>query len=550
MAKLPLNFSSDMNDESRPAPLDSTLELNGNISEIELLNDDDCEEETNQNDGKPTLKDTFASMMKHIKEDVVDVSESMSGTIKVSLKGGQHMSDSSLAASYEDAFARLDRSCHWLPTQLVETIPKNKTGFPKFKPLLSLLLKHTECSDFFTWKNAAHGETFLHEATRTIHKGLIYYVCRQRPKEGKAGLEEPSINKITCLHIAAQLDNPDPALMAMLLSFVGNEKATMVGTGGNTPLHLAVDIQRCKRGQERVVSVLLDAAKNAITVRNDHGLTPLRYHHHTKGTWPGYTPKVPNPVASQIEMLLRLSCLRLDLTRDETWEILYPGPTERREFDFDLHGYEEIRADDLNNLSGHIRLEAILKSVVIPDLIVHPREEFLASRLEPARALANGVTTSATDDGKSDAQFLEHEEDDGAAVDIPADCPGRIDYCWIFKWLRERKVTKIISVSVGDQKHTSHSDEAIEWCLRHTEVEVLDWNKLDVCATVFTNAAPRVRDLTVHCSGNNAVLRSWLSPGGLVELEDLRVLNLKIVLVSDKKGTSAFHSDIVSPIKL
>ncbi|KAH6851063.1 hypothetical protein B0I37DRAFT_373102 [Chaetomium sp. MPI-CAGE-AT-0009] len=529
MAKLTLRSSfTTIEDGRRSSHPDSALAFNDDVSEDDLLSDDDYDEDSNQDDGKPSLKDTFVSMMKDIKQGVVVVSESNNGTIEVLVEGARGLSDSSLAALYEDAFTRLDRFCWWLPSQLVEAIPKSKTGFPKFKPLLSLLLKHPECADFFTWKDAAQGETFLHEATRANHKGVINYICRQRPKQGKAGLEEPSINKITCLHIAAQRDDPDPALVTMLLGFVGNEKATIVGAGGNTPLHLAVDIQRCKPGQERVVGVLLDAAKNAITAKNDHGMAPLRYHHHTKGTWSGYNPDVPNPVASQIEMLLRLSCLRLDIPRDETWEILYPGPTERREFTFDLYGYEEIRADDLNNLSGHIRLEKILKSVVIPDLIVYPPEDFVASRLEATRMLENTVT-AMTEDRNSDMQSLD-DEDDGGSLDIPADCPGRIDYCWIFKWLREQDVTKIIRVSVGDQKHTSHSDEAIERCLEHTEVEVLDWNKLDICATVFTDAAPRVRDLTVHCSGNNAVLRSWMSPGGLVELEDLRVLSLKIVL--------------------
>ncbi|KAH6983625.1 peptidase S8/S53 domain-containing protein, partial [Ilyonectria sp. MPI-CAGE-AT-0026] len=91
--------------------------------------------------------------------------------------------------------------------------------------------------------------------------------------------------------------------------------------------------------------------------------------------------------------------------------------------------------------------------------------------------------------------------------------------------LRDQGVTKILHVFVEDQKHKSHRDEAIEWCLKHTGVEVLDWNRLDIDSATITNAAAGVRDLTLHCSGNNAVLRSWLSPKGLVELENVKLTN-------------------------
>ncbi|GAW25747.1 putative thermostable alkaline protease [Rosellinia necatrix] len=520
----------------RSSTIDSTShashsQLNEDV--FAILSDEDGDEEGSVDDEKFSIRDEFNSMMTDIKQGAT-ILETHGDGLRV-LGGDGSPADEDRAALYAGVFERLDRSCQWLPAMLVENVPKGKHKFQRFKPVLDILIQHPTCHDFFTWKNSAQGETLLHEAARNNHKGLILYICLQRPEQGKAGLEEKSYNGLTCLHIAAQRQNPDPDLMTLLLAQVGNSGAMIKGTGGNTLLHVAVDIQRCHPGQERVVEILLSAAKDAITEKNDQGLTPLRHHHNTKKATLGYNAAKQNATADQIEMMLRLSCLRLDISRDKTWEILYSNPTERREFTFDLYGYEEIRAEDLENLSGHICLETILKSVVIPDLIVRPPDEFVISPPDPEKPWENGIAAANAgyaNGNTADEQLLNEGDDDRASIDIPTGCPGRIDYCWIFKWLRgpAQGVAKIIKLSVKDQKHKSHSDEAIEWCLKHTDVEVLDWNKLDICSTVFTNAAPKVRNLTVYCSGNNAVLRSWLSPEGLVELKDLEVLNLKIVL--------------------
>jgi ankyrin repeat protein len=413
---------------------------------------------------------------------------------------------------------KLDRDCKWLLTVLVDKIPKGP-GFKKFQPLLDDLLKHPKCRDFPTWKNTSHGETILHLAARTArtgHKALIQYIC-QNSDEWRKGIEEKSVTGLNCLHIAAQRDQPDPALMRLLLGLVGSSKATILDFNGNTPLHLAVDVRMCQQtGQRQVVEILLEASKDTIRTKNGKGLTPLRYHHETKAI-PGFHLTAENTVANQIEALLKLNCLRLDIDRDETWEILYNDPTDRREFVFDLYGCEEIRADDLKHLTGHISLETVLKSVRIPDLTVHPPKGYPAARQEKRTDLEN------TNTGESNGTQVDSTKEQSLLDDCDEllSCLGRIDYCWIFKWLRSREVAKILRVSVEDRQQISHSDEAIEWCLKKTDVETLEWNRLDICSTAITNGAPRVRDLTLWCSGNNAVLKSWTSAGGLAELEDV-----------------------------
>ncbi|RSL99034.1 hypothetical protein CEP52_010008 [Fusarium oligoseptatum] len=476
-----------------------------------------------------------------------------------------------LAKKYGTVIDQLDQQCMWLPRNLTNT-PTGHT-FDRFKPLIELLLESPRCNAFPSWQDNEQKETILHISTRKNHQSLIRFVC-EKLEDPKKGLLELSINRLSCLHIAAQRGRPDPDLMKLLLELVNDPEADLKGMEGNTPLHLAVDIQACEPGQHKVVEVLLNACKGAVRLKNSDSLTPLQYHYKSRDS-PAFNRRKKR--AKRIEAMLKLNCLRLDIDRDETREILYSGTVDRREFAFDLVGYEEIRADDLNHLSTHISLETILKSVVIPDLTVHPTEDYLAAKVlakrstvnrapgnpfmdqtdesyERYRASSSTPGQQATDPheprGLSQSagqSIIEYDESDEAGdsdnPDEPPDCPGRIDYCWIFQWLRHQGVTKILRVSVQDRQHKPHSDQSIRWSLKGMGVEILDWNKLDICPRTIRKAAPAVRDLTLYCSGNNAVLGSWMAPGGLAKLEHLKVLNIKILQGLESLQRTAAQAD-------
>ncbi|RSL53148.1 hypothetical protein CEP54_010537 [Fusarium duplospermum] len=477
-----------------------------------------------------------------------------------------------LAKIYGPVIDQLDKQCMWLPRNLTNT-PNDQT-FDRFKPLIELLLESPGCNDFLGWQDNEQKETILHIATRKNHQSLIRFVCEklEDPKKCLLGL---SINRLSCLHIAAQRGRPDPDLMKLLLELVNDPEADLKGMEGNTPLHLAVDIQACEPRQHKVVEILLNACKGAVRLKNGDSLTPLQYHYKSRDS-PAFTGKGKKARAEKIEAMLKLNCLRLDIDRDETREILYGGTADRREFAFDLVGYEEIRADDLSHLSTHISLETILKSVVIPDLTVHPTEDYLAARILAKRSTVNRApgnplinhtdesyeryrasssipgqqATEPRGSPQSGGQLIiKHDESDEASdsdsPDEPPDCPGRIDYCWIFQWLRDQGVTKILRVSIQDRQQKPHSDQSIRWSLKGMGVEILDWNKLDICPRTIRKAAPNVRHLTLYCSGNNAVLGSWMAPGGLAKLEHLEVLNIKILqhdkVLAKETPTCACH---------
>lgn len=91
--------------------------------------------------------------------------------------------------------------------------------------------------------------------------------------------------------------------------------------------------------------------------------------------------------------------------------------------------------------------------------------------------------------------------------------------CTIFKWLRTCHVTKVLKVTVVDNQEPSHSDEAIETCVRGLDIRSWKWYKFDLCSDVLESAAPNLQDATLYSSGNNAVLLGWSSSAGLAKLQ-------------------------------
>lgn len=93
----------------------------------------------------------------------------------------------------------------------------------------------------------------------------------------------------------------------------------------------------------------------------------------------------------------------------------------------------------------------------------------------------------------------------------------------IFDMLRHKKgVEQILKLTVLDNIEMPCSDEIIEYCLEGFDIRYLNWRKLDLCPEVILAKAPNLAELTLHASGNNAVLRGWASHGGLCRLDKVR----------------------------
>ncbi|KAF7919273.1 hypothetical protein EAE99_008575 [Botrytis elliptica] len=92
-------------------------------------------------------------------------------------------------------------------------------------------------------------------------------------------------------------------------------------------------------------------------------------------------------------------------------------------------------------------------------------------------------------------------------------------------------VKSIIKVMVIDDGDPSHADSAIEGALCGFKVEIWDWKKIDICSDVIANSTKTVKDISLYCSGNKAVLMGWTSPHGFLNSEKFPLLrNIKLFI--------------------
>ncbi|TLD03660.1 uncharacterized protein PgNI_11877 [Pyricularia grisea] len=107
---------------------------------------------------------------------------------------------------------------------------------------------------------------------------------------------------------------------------------------------------------------------------------------------------------------------------------------------------------------------------------------------------------------------------------------GRLDMIFLFNWLREKGVKRIVRVEVDDMEMPCHSDEAIEEALAGFDVEVLDWKREDLDVTTLHHIGDKLREVHLYWGGRNAVLRSWSEKGeGLCKLPELEKITVKHV---------------------
>ncbi|KAI0900082.1 hypothetical protein F4806DRAFT_493077 [Annulohypoxylon nitens] len=169
-----------------------------------------------------------------------------------------------------------------------------------------------------------------------------------------------------------------------------------------------------------------------------------------------------DPVASFISYY----CIR-NLPRETASFYLY-RPGEELATEFDLLGFprEAIDHSYLQHLEAHVHFEQILKYVALPRLT------YLAS-----------------------AGFGEN-------------------FAPIFDWLYNRQVRKIEKVTVIEDVENPHPDSTIVRCLKRFEVEIWDWEKMDISSKVISRSSKSIREIRLHSSGNEAVWREWCAPNG------------------------------------
>ncbi|KAL9566297.1 hypothetical protein ACKAV7_009656 [Fusarium commune] len=550
--------------------------------------DSGSEDEDGEEEGeKVSVKDMLTQVLKEIRNGELDLTDSKKLAAFATHRGPD------LARQTGDK----DQ-----PTALHIMAKEDKKALPnldeKMEPLIRFLCQQ---KNYLEIKDRS-GHTSLFLAIEQRKKTMVQWMCDAHPDIGNI-ISIVGSKGMNCLHIGI---NKRIKFLDLLIEKAKPDAFAAKDDNGNTPLHLAVDYDNCKREQLEYVKMMLEKGDRAIFNStngdfNKANLSPYRCHKESvrKGRKkaaggaekPGKeTESVPNrgisspmppilsadgsmrpemrdsiqvdhrtkyggsipiqasvPMASPapsivpdaaddkkiprdygackskkskkgssksdpvdetivkgVERLLKLHYLR---SRDctDAMEILYGknAPTDK-ELSFDLYGMihpdESLTQKGLTNLLRNIKFEDTLQYVWIPKITVE----------EPQQSKSRTSTRKQ--------------------VKPVPDRAGRWDLVHIFDQLRKKGVETVLRVFVqdSDPDYLSHSDEAIEKALGGMGVEVWDWNKTDLCTEVIVNAAPKIREVHLYWSGNNAVLRGWSEAGGLAKLRELGLVKLHI----------------------
>ncbi|SCO40223.1 related to microbial serine proteinase [Fusarium fujikuroi] len=199
---------------------------------------------------------------------------------------------------------------------------------------------------------------------------------------------------------------------------------------------------------------------------------------------PGSKEKEMEDAARTIGNLLKLETLR-KLSPERAADSLRLPDDPDKEFWFDFGPPNTVSQDDFKKYFGHLQFDTALQYVGFP------RVRLKGGREQPD---------------------VRHQ--------------GRKDMTFFFDWLRGKSVTRIIKVVVEDMEKPSHSDEAIEECLKDLGVEILDWRRLDLDALTLRKIGTHLREVHLQWSGSNSTLRAWSEKEGLASIPTLEVIHL------------------------
>ncbi|PVI04647.1 hypothetical protein DM02DRAFT_668856 [Periconia macrospinosa] len=436
---------------------------------------------------------------------------------------------------------------------------KGRHDYKKYIPFLEILLD--DLPDIPKERDS-QDRTALHIVVEARQSEVATYLCDKLTGGDPDLLERSKKDGDTVLHLAVRehLDCIEHFVTRARSKGQKSADATLSirGEKGNTPLHIAVEYSRCYGKQDKLVKLLLDASVRPLGEENKAKLSPFRYHGETQRTVQLHTPRMakvrpslasdkigeksrgasnmalrprktspaekespskskspaslrprapmkrlasdqpqqrPDPkVATAIQNMMLRHCLRTR-TRDEAIKILH-GPVALRQIDFDLVQTQNssIEAEDLYKIATHLNFEPALQYVAIPrlDLLNFPEAKWKSKPFWNSK--------------------------------------GRKDYLAIFDWLHDRGVRDIIRVIVADHEDRPHSDAAIIECLNRFGVESLDWKRFDLSSRAIVKAVPGVTRLKLYCSGNEAILSSWASKSGLVNLKQLVEVEVEMLM--------------------
>ena len=160
-------------------------------------------------------------------------------------------------------------------------------SYEKYIPLIDLLVEN---DPGLPSQQDEDGKTALHLAVKHEHSKAATHLC-EKVNCDPDWLGLPQKDGDTCLHIAIRKNLACAENMVKRIVAKDANAAKKIlsarGVEGNTPLHIAVEYEKCRKGQDKFVQLLLNASDSALGLENNphgsskSGFSPLRYHQDT-----------------------------------------------------------------------------------------------------------------------------------------------------------------------------------------------------------------------------------------------------------------------------
>jgi len=330
---------------------------------------------------------------------------------------------------------------------------------------------------------------------------------------------------------------------------LSKDRLALQSKEGNTVLHLAARYKyACDESKEargkliQVIRELVAKYPEAVGVLNKDGESPYLHRIKTYQTKEGVSSDIlpDDPITFYLKQLC--------ISRNEpgkTLKLLYAMNDEKREqeprFYLNLSGTtyykKQFSRTRVESLLETLSLDNILKFVkIVPFTVL---DDDTDAELDDHDSTGLKETQF---DGIDSSAALAHREDGP-----PNNCE------MVFDYLRNAaKVQAIYEVAVEesnieDKKYPPHTDDAIAQCLVapfSDHILTWDWQKIDICSELLRKVAPNVETLYLYTSGSNAILRSWSSTEGLIELPNVTntcYSHLSYPFV-DKTGADPLHT--------
>ncbi|KAI1460617.1 hypothetical protein F4805DRAFT_416485 [Annulohypoxylon moriforme] len=471
----------------------------------------------------------------------------------------------------------------------------SRKQLPPAEKMKHLITELVQLPDNLLVQQDDNGKTPLFCAITNRRDGLVELMCQAHYNIDNI-LKIPKSagqRSANCIHeaIMKRSSSTNGHLLKTLLGRAKADTLLAKEENGLTPLHLAVEYNRCDDSQLEIVQALVEGCESVLDMTYDHPekgpLSPYLYHEFThQEAKEKHARERKNEQSRDREVPQNK---KRELTKTNLKEPLFleervSNPFQSKTTDgIDPASHAPYQRDfgvKPAGLNGIVRRETVSLSEKKPSSRraktsrLKPTEtgalaikqylklEYLRKRNHDDAAVflygtqkgkhiyfdLSGVSSKVNKQGITSGlshlilenilQYVSiprvEVEDDSIGLKPGRRAPkpdgnGRTDMMHIFKWLRdEKKVETILRVIVDDLQEPAHSDETIEACLIGMGIEIWEWKRFDLSLEVIQNVAPEARVVHLYWSGNNTVLRGWSESEALEDLEKLEKIYLHI----------------------